>query len=161
MTNSLYTAWNITIHLCMVIFGWSNLGSIPICAPLFTATPLQQVANVNGTLPGKNFKRSPLPVKPKSCALRWPAQRSPGCSTGQLIDNLNTIALHLTAHHSQLLTCTHAAYLLFRYLEYTLNSSLIRKQDATSTIIYIANNVVGQPLAWDFVRAQWSYIFTQ
>lgn len=49
----------------------------------------------------------------------------------------------------------------FRYLEYTLDPSKIRKQDATSTIVYIANNVVGQPLAWDFVRARWSYIFTE
>lgn len=53
------------------------------------------------------------------------------------------------------------ANLLFRYLEYTLNPSLIRKQDATSTIAYIADNVIGQSLAWDFVRAQWSYIFIQ
>lgn len=55
------------------------------------------------------------------------------------------------------LLCLH----LFRYLEYTLDPNKIRKQDATSTIVYIANNVVGQSLAWDFVRAQWSYIFTQ
>jgi aminopeptidase N len=48
-----------------------------------------------------------------------------------------------------------------RYLEYTLNPSLIRKQDATSTIVYIASNVVGQPLAWDFIRDRWSYIFNQ
>lgn len=48
-----------------------------------------------------------------------------------------------------------------RYLEYTLDPQKIRKQDATSTIVYIANNVVGQSLAWDFVRARWSYIFTQ
>lgn len=48
-----------------------------------------------------------------------------------------------------------------RYLEYTLDPQKIRKQDATSTIVYIANNVVGQSLTWDFVRARWSYIFTQ
>ncbi|MCX7564616.1 ERAP1-like C-terminal domain-containing protein, partial [Xanthomonadaceae bacterium XH05] len=46
-------------------------------------------------------------------------------------------------------------------LSYTLNSSLIRKQDATSTIISIASNVVGQSLAWDFVRANWEFIFNQ
>lgn len=50
---------------------------------------------------------------------------------------------------------------LFRYLEYTLNPSFIRKQDATSTITYIASNVVGQPLAWDFIRARWEYIFNE
>ncbi|XP_051808615.1 aminopeptidase N-like isoform X3 [Acanthochromis polyacanthus] len=59
------------------------------------------------------------------------------------------------------LACTKEAWLLNRYLEYTLNPDMIRKQDATSTIIYIANNVVGQTLAWDFVRARWEYIFNQ
>ncbi|KAJ8344157.1 hypothetical protein SKAU_G00314860 [Synaphobranchus kaupii] len=34
----------------------------------------------------------------------------------------------------------------------------IRKMDAVSTINYIARNVDGQSLAWDFVRSQWSYI---
>lgn len=48
-----------------------------------------------------------------------------------------------------------------RYLQYTLDPQKIRKQDATSTIVYIANNVIGQSLVWDFVRARWSYIFTQ
>lgn len=48
-----------------------------------------------------------------------------------------------------------------RYLKYTLDPEKIRKQDATSTIISIASNVVGQPLAWDFVRANWEYIFNQ
>ncbi|KAG9340761.1 hypothetical protein JZ751_020353, partial [Albula glossodonta] len=59
------------------------------------------------------------------------------------------------------LACTKQPWLLNRYLEYTLDPTKIRKQDATSTIVYIANNVVGQPLAWDFVRARWEYIFNQ
>ncbi|XP_037111087.1 alanyl (membrane) aminopeptidase b [Syngnathus acus] len=59
------------------------------------------------------------------------------------------------------LACTKQPWLLNRYLESTLNSTLIRKQDATSTIVYIANNAIGQSLAWDFVRARWSFIFTQ
>uniref|UniRef100_A0A8P4K941 Aminopeptidase n=1 Tax=Dicentrarchus labrax TaxID=13489 RepID=A0A8P4K941_DICLA len=59
------------------------------------------------------------------------------------------------------LACTKQPWLLNRYLEYTLDPNMIRKQDATSTIVYIANNVIGQSLAWDFVRARWSYIFTQ
>ncbi|XP_068595878.1 aminopeptidase Ey-like [Brachionichthys hirsutus] len=59
------------------------------------------------------------------------------------------------------LACTKKSWLLNRYLEYTLDPAMIRKQDATSTIVYIAQNVIGQPLAWDFVRARWSYIFTQ
>ncbi|XP_066504679.1 alanyl (membrane) aminopeptidase b, tandem duplicate 1 isoform X2 [Hoplias malabaricus] len=59
------------------------------------------------------------------------------------------------------LACSTTPWVLNRYLEFTLNPKLIRKQDATSTIIYIANNVVGQPLAWDFVRANWEYIFNE
>uniref|UniRef100_A0A665WG25 Aminopeptidase n=1 Tax=Echeneis naucrates TaxID=173247 RepID=A0A665WG25_ECHNA len=59
------------------------------------------------------------------------------------------------------LACSKQPWLLNRYLEYTLNPDIIRKQDATSTIVYIAGNVIGQSLAWDFVRAQWSYIFSQ
>ncbi|XP_036390835.1 alanyl (membrane) aminopeptidase b [Megalops cyprinoides] len=59
------------------------------------------------------------------------------------------------------LACTKQPWLLNRYLEYTLDAEKIRKQDATSTIVYIASNVVGQSLAWDFIRARWEYIFTQ
>lgn len=59
------------------------------------------------------------------------------------------------------LACTKTPWLLNRYLEYTLDPSKIRKQDATSTIQSIALNVVGMPLAWNFVRARWSYIFEQ
>lgn len=48
-----------------------------------------------------------------------------------------------------------------RYLSYTLNPDYIRKQDATSTIISIANNVVGQTLVWDFVRSNWKKLFEE
>lgn len=53
------------------------------------------------------------------------------------------------------LACTRQPWLLNRYLEYSLDSTKIRRQDATSTIISIANSPVGQPLAWDFIRANW------
>ncbi|XP_064191653.1 aminopeptidase N-like [Anguilla rostrata] len=59
------------------------------------------------------------------------------------------------------LACTKQPWLLKRYLEYTLDPTKIRKQDATFTIRYIAGNVVGQTLAWDFIRERWEYIFTQ
>ncbi|XP_045894112.1 aminopeptidase Ey-like isoform X1 [Micropterus dolomieu] len=74
--------------------------------------------------------------------------------------NSTTVATEAEKLRSAL-ACTKQPWLLNRYLEYTLNPSMIRKQDATSTIVYIANNVVGQSLAWDFVRSQWSHIFTQ
>lgn len=48
-----------------------------------------------------------------------------------------------------------------RYLSYTLNSTIIRKQDATSVITAVASNRAGQKLAWDFVREHWEYMFTE
>ncbi|KAK2838304.1 hypothetical protein Q7C36_013118 [Tachysurus vachellii] len=59
------------------------------------------------------------------------------------------------------MACSSTPWILNRYLTYTLDTSKIRKQDATSTIIYVANNVVGQPLAWDFIRANWEYIYRE
>uniref|UniRef100_G3PPF0 Aminopeptidase n=1 Tax=Gasterosteus aculeatus aculeatus TaxID=481459 RepID=G3PPF0_GASAC len=59
------------------------------------------------------------------------------------------------------LACTKAPWLLNRYLEYTLDPTKIRKQDATSTIGYIAKNTVGMPLTWNFVRARWKYLFEE
>uniref|UniRef100_A0A3Q4GII6 Aminopeptidase n=1 Tax=Neolamprologus brichardi TaxID=32507 RepID=A0A3Q4GII6_NEOBR len=50
------------------------------------------------------------------------------------------------------LSCTKQPWLLNRYLEYCLDPTMIRKQDATFTINYIAGNPIGQPLAWDFIR---------
>ncbi|XP_003921666.1 aminopeptidase N [Saimiri boliviensis] len=57
------------------------------------------------------------------------------------------------------LACSNQVWILNRYLSYTLNPDLIRKQDATSTIISIANNVVGQTLVWDFVQSNWKKLF--
>uniref|UniRef100_A0A669B8U1 Aminopeptidase n=1 Tax=Oreochromis niloticus TaxID=8128 RepID=A0A669B8U1_ORENI len=57
------------------------------------------------------------------------------------------------------LSCTKQPWLLNRYLEYCLDPTMIRKQDATFTINYIAGNPIGQPLAWDFIRANWAHIF--
>ncbi|XP_041725398.1 aminopeptidase N [Coregonus clupeaformis] len=59
------------------------------------------------------------------------------------------------------LACTKVPWLLNRYLDYSLDPAKIRKQDSTSTIGYIAGNVVGTPLAWDFIRARWNYIYTE
>ncbi|XP_075860867.1 aminopeptidase N [Microcebus murinus] len=57
------------------------------------------------------------------------------------------------------LACSREVWILNRYLSYTLNPNLIRKQDATSTIISIASNVVGQTLVWEFVQANWKKLF--
>uniref|UniRef100_A0AAY4EEY7 Aminopeptidase n=1 Tax=Denticeps clupeoides TaxID=299321 RepID=A0AAY4EEY7_9TELE len=59
------------------------------------------------------------------------------------------------------LSCSRDTWLLNRYLNFTLDQDKIRKQDATSTIVSIARSVHGQMLAWDFVRRNWEYMFTQ
>ncbi|NXS50831.1 AMPN Aminopeptidase, partial [Balaeniceps rex] len=59
------------------------------------------------------------------------------------------------------LSCSPLPWILNRYLQYTLDPSKIRRQDATATINSIASNVVGQPLAWDFIRGNWRTLFTQ
>ncbi|XP_041795824.1 alanyl (membrane) aminopeptidase a [Chelmon rostratus] len=56
------------------------------------------------------------------------------------------------------LSCTKKIWLLNRYLDYTLNPDKIRLMDAVSTINYIAKNVVGHALAWNFIRAHWKYV---
>ncbi|CAL8350993.1 unnamed protein product [Merluccius merluccius] len=59
------------------------------------------------------------------------------------------------------LACTKAPWRLNRYLQYSMDPTKIRKQDATSTIVAVARNVVGMPLAWNFVREKWSQLFEQ
>ncbi|KAL2300876.1 hypothetical protein Nmel_013770 [Mimus melanotis] len=59
------------------------------------------------------------------------------------------------------LTCSPHPWILNRYLQYTLDPTKIRRQDATSTINSIASNVVGQPLVWDFIRGNWRVLFSQ
>ncbi|XP_062277573.1 aminopeptidase Ey-like [Scomber scombrus] len=59
------------------------------------------------------------------------------------------------------LACTNKTRLLERYLSYALDPARIRKQDVASVITSVASNRVGQSLAWNFVREQWKYMFTQ
>ncbi|XP_071403181.1 alanyl (membrane) aminopeptidase-like b [Centroberyx affinis] len=61
-------------------------------------------------------------------------------------------------HFRYALTCTKKIWLLNRCLEYTLDPAKIRKMDTVSTINSIADNVAGQALAWNFVRAHWTYL---
>ncbi|XP_054475298.1 alanyl (membrane) aminopeptidase-like b [Anoplopoma fimbria] len=56
------------------------------------------------------------------------------------------------------LSCTKEIWLLNRYLKYTLIPEKIRLMDVASTIAYIAKNVPGQALAWNFIRAHWEYV---
>lgn len=59
------------------------------------------------------------------------------------------------------LACSKDYWILSRYLQYCLDPTKIRKQDATSTITSIASNVAGQSLAWDFIRSNWKTLFSQ
>ncbi|XP_034541819.1 alanyl (membrane) aminopeptidase a [Notolabrus celidotus] len=56
------------------------------------------------------------------------------------------------------LACTKKIWLLTRYLQYTLDPEKIRLMDVASTIDYISENVAGQALAWNFIRAHWNYV---
>ncbi|XP_068954709.1 aminopeptidase N isoform X1 [Petaurus breviceps papuanus] len=57
------------------------------------------------------------------------------------------------------LACSREVWILQRYLNYALNSTLIRRQDATSTINSICSNVIGQSLTWNFIRSNWKKLF--
>ncbi|XP_069840529.1 aminopeptidase N-like [Dendropsophus ebraccatus] len=59
------------------------------------------------------------------------------------------------------LACSREPWILNRLLEYSLDFNKIRKQDALSTINNVANNVVGQGLAWDFIRAKWGTLVNE
>lgn len=42
-----------------------------------------------------------------------------------------------------------------RFLHYSLDPDKVSKEYTISTITFIGDNAVGQPLAWNFVRAKW------
>ncbi|XP_072050679.1 glutamyl aminopeptidase-like [Amphiura filiformis] len=50
---------------------------------------------------------------------------------------------------------TREVWLISRYIEYTEDESKIREQDYFSVMGYIADNPVGNPLVWDYVRENW------
>ncbi|XP_037296627.1 aminopeptidase N-like [Manduca sexta] len=54
------------------------------------------------------------------------------------------------------LGCTRAPHLLHRYLELALrNDSGIRKQDVVRVFSAVAGTAIGQPIAFNFIRANW------
>ncbi|XP_064646003.1 aminopeptidase N-like isoform X2 [Lineus longissimus] len=56
------------------------------------------------------------------------------------------------------LSCSKEPWILNRYLNRSLDENEIRKQDAVTVINYVARNTIGEPLAWDFIRARWDMI---
>ncbi|XP_069102239.1 aminopeptidase N-like [Argopecten irradians] len=59
------------------------------------------------------------------------------------------------------LACSKETWVLSRYLVYSISPDKIRKQDATSVIVYISNNPIGRALAWDFVRGHWDFLMNE
>ncbi|XP_068228790.1 aminopeptidase N-like isoform X1 [Palaemon carinicauda] len=56
--------------------------------------------------------------------------------------------------------CTNEIWILSRYLEMSFASeSGIRKQDATRVFGAVAGNIVGRPLAWNFLQDKWDMIY--
>ncbi|XP_041970212.1 aminopeptidase N [Aricia agestis] len=54
------------------------------------------------------------------------------------------------------LGCTRAPHLLYRYLDLSLrNDSGIRKQDTVRVFSAVASSSIGEPIAFNFVRANW------
>ncbi|XP_072939930.1 aminopeptidase N [Epargyreus clarus] len=54
------------------------------------------------------------------------------------------------------LGCTRSPYLLYRYLDLSLrNDSGIRKQDTVRVFSAVASSSIGEPIAFNFIRANW------
>ncbi|XP_011497365.1 PREDICTED: aminopeptidase N [Ceratosolen solmsi marchali] len=59
----------------------------------------------------------------------------------------------------QALGCTRETWLLSRYLNWASSSnSFIRKQDMTRVFASVANNIIGQPIAFNFFRNKWNQL---
>ena len=57
------------------------------------------------------------------------------------------------------LGCTRETWLLSRYLDWAItDNSEIRKQDVTRVFGSVANNVIGQPIAFNYLRNKWNQL---
>ncbi|KAJ1180024.1 hypothetical protein NDU88_005252 [Pleurodeles waltl] len=59
------------------------------------------------------------------------------------------------------MSCSKDPWILNRYLEYSMDPTKIRRQDALSTMNAVAGNPIGQSIAWDFICSQWKKIYAQ
>eukprot|EP00058_Branchiostoma_floridae_P020053 XP_002605543.1 hypothetical protein BRAFLDRAFT_130666 [Branchiostoma floridae] len=57
------------------------------------------------------------------------------------------------------LACTADQYVLRRYLDWTIDSTKVRKGDALNTIVSISGNKLGKAMVWTFLNQNWDYIF--
>lgn len=135
----------------------------------------------NGNLVGHNSKVPLWRQKPANSCQHWPAPPRHSCWTGGSLWILNTNVMRRESVEGtqtemliQLATegmrggvfqyfLLHQSLsiLICRFLSYTLNSTMIRKQDATSVITAVASNREGTNLAWTFVQKHWEYMFTE
>ena len=59
------------------------------------------------------------------------------------------------------LSCTKDPSLIHRYIDYTLDTSLVRKQDQTQTLSYISGHESSKYIAWSYVINNWEKLVTQ
>lgn len=59
------------------------------------------------------------------------------------------------------LSYTREPWLLNRLLAYSLNKDEIRVQDTITVISYVGNNVIGEPLAWQFLKDNWKELYNR
>lgn len=53
------------------------------------------------------------------------------------------------------LAFTKNEHLITRYLNHTMNNTLIRKQDVYTVLRYLAANPIARPFVWKFIREKW------
>ncbi|XP_063963335.1 aminopeptidase N-like [Lytechinus pictus] len=53
------------------------------------------------------------------------------------------------------LSYSQAPWILSRYLDYSLDSDLVRSQDSSTVIVTVSRNYIGRSIAWDYLRSNW------
>ncbi|KAK6494557.1 aminopeptidase Q-like [Huso huso] len=59
------------------------------------------------------------------------------------------------------LSCSREPWLLNRYLQYSLDSSLVQRRYTGSLLNYVIENDIGQSLAWGFIQENWKHFQTE
>ncbi|XP_021377931.1 uncharacterized protein LOC110466016 isoform X1 [Mizuhopecten yessoensis] len=59
------------------------------------------------------------------------------------------------------LSCSKEPWILRKYLDMSLDSAEVRKQDASYVIIYVSHHSIGRDIAWNFVRDKWDTLMTE
>ena len=59
------------------------------------------------------------------------------------------------------MSCTKDPSLINRYIDYTLDTSFVRKQDQTETLAYIGSHENSKYVAWSYVINNWDKLIAQ